>query len=38
MLDEAVQVRTLRLNDLSAPGEETFTPKGRMPGNRDKFL
>ncbi len=37
MKGEAVQVPSMNLNGLSTPGEKTFTPQGRTPGNRDKF-
>ena len=28
---------SMNLNGLFTPGEKTFTPQGRTPGNRDKF-
>lgn len=37
MKRDAVQAPSMRLNDLYVPGEKTFTPQGRTPGNRNTF-
>jgi hypothetical protein len=38
MKGEVVKAPSMRLNDLYIPGEKTFTPQGRTPGNRNKFV